>query len=102
MTFGIFVRAEAYVITLPAAKNLWRANYPVIAMNDWWRRWRRRGLLELYRIAPSSVRQNQETLESTVTPWKFSLRPGFRWLARKACVAAEKTADHILWMILGR
>ncbi len=56
---------DAYVITLPAAKLIYRANYPVLTCADSFRRWRRFFGLELYRCLPVTVRQNP-LLESEI------------------------------------
>ncbi len=49
---------DAYVITLPAANLIYRANYPVLTCADSYRRWRRHFGLELYRCLPATVRHN--------------------------------------------
>lgn len=56
--------ADAYVLTLPAAELLLRANDPVITVADSFKRWRRRFGLELYRALPSTARQDDETFKS--------------------------------------
>ncbi len=49
---------DAYVITLPAANLIYRANYPVLTCADSFRRWRRHFGLELYRCLPATVRHD--------------------------------------------
>ena len=49
---------DAYVLTLPAARLIYHANYPVLTCADDFRRWRRYFGLELYRVLPATVRQN--------------------------------------------
>lgn len=94
--------AEAYVMTLPAARNVYRVNYPIVTMNDWWDRWARRGLIELYRVYPLTARQKQDTYPSDVTPVKPSIGRGWALLWWTMCRIPEKIIDELYWIILKR
>ncbi len=54
---------DGYVITLPAARALLRANTPVVSFADGWSRWVRRGLVTLWRAYPTTVEQDRERLK---------------------------------------
>lgn len=92
--------SEAYVVTLPAARNMLRANYPVVTPIDWWGRWAWRGLIEVYRVRPLTARQKQEDYPSDVTPVKPSIGKGWRFLWWKACRVPEKIIDELYWLVL--
>lgn len=94
--------AEAYVMTLPAACSVYRVNYPIVTMNDWWDRWARRGLIELYRVYPLTARQKQETYPSDVTPVKPSIGKGWAFLRWMMCRIPEKIIDELYWLVLKR
>lgn len=57
---------DGYLITLPAARMLYKANYPVITVADRWHRWVKRLGLELYRIWPTVVQQNNNQFGTDV------------------------------------
>lgn len=96
------LRADAYVITLPAAKAIWAANYPVVTMNDWWGRWRKRGLIELYRVLPTSSTQRQMEFVSDVTPNKRAPLQGLKWILWKVVRIPCVIIDWLYWWILKR
>lgn len=48
---------DGYVITLPAAKVILKANYPVVTVADSWSRWEKALGLEVFQCMPVSVRQ---------------------------------------------
>ncbi len=82
--------ADAYLLTLPAAKLLLKANDPVITVADAFKRWRRYFGLELYHAFPSSVSQVNERFGSDLSiPSKVSwvLRQ-FLWLVDFALIKA--------------
>ena len=56
--------ADAYVLTLPAAELILKANDPVVTVADSFKRWRRSFGLELYRALPATARQDDETFKS--------------------------------------
>lgn len=72
--------ADGYVITLPAAKIVLRANFPVVTVADCWRRWARRYGLELYRVWPTAVRQDNGRFGTDINP--YMARP-YRAIMRK-------------------
>lgn len=51
--------SEGYLITLPAAKEIYRVNFPMVVMVDAWTRYRKRGHIELFRTEPPLVKQNR-------------------------------------------
>ena len=75
--------ADAYVLTLPAAKLILRANDPVITVADSFKRWRRSFGLELYRALPATARQDDETFKS-----ENQVLPKSGWLVR-----------NLMWML---
>lgn len=54
--------ASAYIITLPAAKALLTANLPMHVPCDYWVRWTKRGLIELYHAFPTLAAQDGRQL----------------------------------------
>jgi len=85
--------ADAYVLTLPAAKLILRANDPVLTVADSFKRWRKRFGLELYRALPVCVRQDDVTFKS-----ENQVLPKSNWLVRNLMWVA----DWILWQLTGR
>ena len=69
--------ADAYVLTLPAAKLILEANDPVITVADSFKRWRRWFGLELYRALPATARQDDETFKS-----ENQVLPKSGWIVR--------------------
>ena len=61
-----FFCADAYCLTLPAAKLITRLNDPVITISDAFTRWHKRYGLELYRIYPTTARQDNDTFGSNI------------------------------------
>lgn len=93
---------EAYVMTLPAARNLLGANYPIVTPTDWWDRWGRRGLVEVHRVYPLTARQKRESYPSDVTPVQPSIGKGWRYLWWMTCRVPEKIIDELYWRLLRR
>ena len=85
--------ADAYVLTLEAAKLILRANDPVITVADSFKRWRKRFGLELYRALPACVKQDDVTFKS-----ENLVLPKSNWLVRNLMWLA----DWILWKVTGR
>ena len=54
--------ADGYVITLPAARNILKANLPIKCPSDTWTFWQRKGWIELYQAYPEGVNQEWETV----------------------------------------
>ena len=57
--------AEAYLLTLPAARELLRVNSPMVVPFDSWSRFTARGHIELYRATPATATQDH-TFQSVV------------------------------------
>lgn len=55
---------EGYVITAHAAKALLKVNFPLQTPCDWWGRWARRRIIELYHVFPTVCSQDQGQYES--------------------------------------
>lgn len=51
--------AEGYVQTLAAARQLNNVNFPLVTPCDWWGRWVKRGIIELYHSVPTVCSQNR-------------------------------------------
>jgi glycosyl transferase family 25 len=85
--------ADAYVLTLPAAKLILEANDPVITVADSFKRWRRWFGLELYRALPATARQDDETFKS-----ENQVLPKSGWLVRNLMWVL----DWILIKLTGR
>lgn len=60
---------DAYLITLPAARCVLKANTPVVTVADAWDRWSRRYGIELYRAFPTTVRQENERFGTDIDTW---------------------------------
>ena len=84
--------ADAYIITHPAAERIRHANYPVLTSADSFRRYHRRHGVELYRVVPTTARQDDrfptENRQSPKAPWFIRL--------------PLKGLDWILWKLTGR
>lgn len=91
--------AEAYVITPKAAIALLKANLPLQCPCDWWGRWARRGIIELYHAFPTVCSQDQAQYASGtvgVGCFKVSELNRFRWLMHKGKRLIGKIIDWIL------
>lgn len=102
---GAFARAtcgdcaEAYLITLPAARELLRVNSPMVVMLDGWTRFAARGHIELYRATPATATQDH-TFQSVI-PVLGRPPKGFLRLLWNAARLIEKPLDA-LWFRLAR
>ena len=90
---------EGYVITPKAAQALLKANLPMQCPCDWWGRWVRRGLIELYHAFPTVCSQDQSQYASgTVDSNAFNVKnlslP--RFCVHKFLRLVGKTLD---WML---
>ena len=85
--------ADAYVLTLSAAKLILKANSPVITVADSFKRWRRRFGLEIFRALPSTARQDDSTFAS-----ENQVLPKSGWFVRNAM----KVLDWLIWRVAGR
>ncbi|MBO7684922.1 MAG: glycosyltransferase family 25 protein, partial [Kiritimatiellae bacterium] len=101
-----FIRArdgdcsEAYLITLPAARELLRVNSPMVVTLDSWSRFAARGHIELYRATPATATQDH-TFPSVVPvngrPSNVILR-----LLWNAARLVEKPLDALWFRLTGR
>lgn len=85
--------ADAYVVTRPAAERIRHANYPVLTSADSFKRYHRRHGVELYRVLPATIRQDNERFatenqESPKAPWYLRL--------------PLRVLDGVLWKLTGR
>lgn len=85
--------ADAYVLTLPAARLILKANSPVITVADSFKRWRRRFGLEIFRALPSTARQDDATFAS-----ENQVLPKSGWFVRNSM----KILDWLVWRVAGR
>ena len=101
-----FIRArdgdcsEAYLITLPAARELLRVNSPMVVTLDSWSRFAARGHIELYRATPATATQDH-TFQSVVP---VNGRPSNRFLRIlwNAARLVEKPLDAIWFRLTGK
>ena len=70
--------ADAYLITLPAAKSILHANYPIVIPADQWGTWAGRNIIELYRMWPTVAWQdrakNGTEIAVNARPWPIPFR----------------------------
>ena len=85
--------ADAYCLTLEAAKLILKANDPVITVADSFKRWRRDFGLELYRVLPATVRQDDVTFKS-----ENQVLPKTNWIVRNLMWVL----DRVLVKVTGR
>lgn len=93
---------DAYLITLPAARIIHQANYPIVTVADRWSRWCRRYGLEVYRIFPTTVCQMNETFGTDVYE---GFRPVTKRLWRywrKVLRVPEVLLDWLWFCCMGR
>ena len=92
--------AEAYLITLPAARELLRVNSPMVVMLDHWSRFAARGHIELYRATPATATQDH-TFQSVV-PVNGRPSNGFLRLIWNIARLVEKPLDALWFHLTGR
>ena len=85
--------ADAYVLTLPAARLILEANSPVVTVADSFKRWRRRFGLEIFRALPATARQDDTTFAS-----ENVVLPKSGWLVRNSM----RALDWVIWRLSGR
>jgi glycosyl transferase family 25 len=103
---GAFMRvndadcAEAYLITLPAARELLRVNSPMVVMHDNWSRFATRSHIELYRATPATATQDH-TFPSVVP---VNGRPSnvFLRLLWNIARLVEKPLDALWFRLTGK
>ena len=92
--------SEAYLITLPAARELLRVNSPMVVTLDSWNRFAARGHIELYRATPATVTQDHAF--PSVVPVRG--RPS-NWFGRflwNVVRLIEKPLDALWFRLTGR
>ena len=89
---------DGYVITKAAAEAMVRANYPIATPCDYWGRWAKQGLVELFHVLPPSISQNQELFGSGTQGEMQYVKdyPIGKWLAHKAKRLVGRAIDKIL------
>lgn len=103
---GAFTRAtcgdcsEAYLITLPAARELLRVNSPMVVTLDSWSRFAARGHIELFRATPATATQDH-TFPSVVP---VNGRPAnvFLRLLWNIARLVEKPLDALWFRLTGK
>ena len=92
--------SEAYLITLPAARELLRVNSPMVVMLDSWTRFAARGHIELYRATPATATQDHAF--QSVVP--VHGRPANRLLRLfwNAARLVEKPLDALWFRLTGK
>ena len=101
-----FIRArngdcsEAYLITLPAARELLRVNSPMVVMLDSWSRFAARGHIELYRATPATATQDH-TFQSVV-PVHGRPSNGFLRILWNIARLVEKPLDALWFRLAGK
>ncbi len=93
--------SEAYLITLPAARELLRVNSPMAVSLDSWSRFAARGHIELYRASPATASQDTATFSSHV-PGLFRPNNKFLRLFWYAARLVEKPLDAIVFRLTGK
>jgi len=93
---------DGYVITLPAARCIFMANYPVITVADKWSRWKQRFGVELYRVWPTVVCQDNDRFGTDIAIVKSNAPKGVRKLFFKICRVFELAIDWFCYKICGR
>ena len=93
---------DGYVITLPAAELILKANYPVLTVADKWRRWEKRYGIEMYRAWPTVVKQDNATFGTDISFEKIYFGKGLQLLVHKALRVLECVIDFSLFKVMGR
>lgn len=99
---GSFGCTDGYVITLAAAKEVIKLNYPVITVADSWRRWGHRGGLELFRAYPTTIAQDIVRFPTDISQNAMKAPHGFKFVCWKAFRVPEKLCDWLAWKLTGR
>ena len=92
--------AEAYIVTLPAARELLHVNSPMVVMHDNWSRFAARGHIELYRATPATATQDHAFLSDV--PVHGRPANGFLRLFWNAARLIEKPLDALWFRLTGR
>lgn len=102
ISISSFGCADGYVITLEAAKEIIRLNFPVVTVADVWKRWRIRGGLELYRAYPTTIAQDNPRFATDISQNAMKAPKGIKWIWWKALRIPEKFWDWCVWKMTGR
>ena len=101
-----FIRArdgdcsEAYLITLPAARELLRVNSPMVVTLDSWSRFAARRHIELYRATPATATQDHSF--QSVVPVKGRPSNGFLRILWNIARLVEKPLDALWFRLAGK
>ena len=97
---------DGYVITLPAAKIILRANYPVLTVSDGWARWERQYGVEMYRAWPTVVRQDNNMYGSDINMHlgdiEFNKHAHMCAMLMRPIRAIGKVIDAMMFFVTGR
>lgn len=94
--------AEAYLITLPAAREIVRVNYPIVIINDKWRRFQRHFGVELYRTLPATADQDKRTFGVSDVLQTHPTYRGLMWVMWKLARCIEVPLDRLIIAVTGR
>lgn len=64
--------AECYVVTNMAAHRIFKVNTPMITPCDWWGRWKRIKIINLFHVFPTVASQNKDGYNSMTVPGLIS------------------------------
>ena len=93
---------EGYILTRSAAEALLKANWPLCAPCDHWRRWVIRGDIELYHYFPTVCRQDQSQYQSnTGGGFVVAKLPLFLWILHKMKRSVGKPLDALMLHLEG-
>ena len=103
--------ADGYVITLPAAREIYKSNCPVVVVADKWQRWAKWFGVEIYTCWPPIVRQDNEQFGTDVDSWVVPRqnstgngtgKVGIALILFRGCRVVEKVFDWLFWKLTGR
>ena len=96
---------ECYVLTREAARQLLQVNSPLITPCDWWGRWKRIKVIELYHVFPTVAMQNKSEYSSGTIPGIISPVNELPWhlfLCHKLKRVIGVAFDRVLRTMLSR
>ena len=93
---------DGYIITCQAAQRILKANYPVITVADKWSRWERYFEIEMYRIWPTVICQDNVKFNTDIAINKYNAPKGIHKLIYKICRTFELSIDWVCYKISGR
>ena len=93
---------DGYWISREAAALIVKANDPVVTVADLWNRWVVRYGLELYRVWPTTVWQDNATFGTEINTWRRKRLTGLRLAFHKICRAPEVFLDGLWFKVTGR